>query len=163
MSQTSPKAPEGQPTTCPWCSASVPAASATCPSCGAALKDSVEGEVLGVTQIDPSAIVRTTRPKPGRLATWLGAEPPDEPDLGGRIEPPSKEVREEMLRLEIAAIDAEIEARATRAEAQRQLEAEEAAKVQDAPEVQEVPEIHEAPEAQDPPGAEGSRQETEPS
>jgi hypothetical protein len=108
--------------TCPWCSAAVPASVATCTSCGAALRDAAEGDVLGVTQIDPSAVSRAARIKPGRLATWLGAESTAEStDLGGRIEPPSKAVLEEMLRLEIAAIDAEIEAKATRAAAEKEL------------------------------------------
>jgi hypothetical protein len=117
-----PPANTAEPSTCPWCSASVPAAASTCPSCGASLKEAAEGDILGVTQVDPAAISRASRIKPGRLATLLGAEKPDEPDdLGGRVEPPSKEVREEMLRLELAAIDAELEARATQAAANREL------------------------------------------
>jgi hypothetical protein len=101
----------GPTTTCPWCSADVPAASATCPSCGASLSDAATGDIAGLTQIDPAAVSRASRIKPGRLASWLGAEAPaDAPDLGGRVEPPSREVREEMLRLELAALDAELEA-----------------------------------------------------
>ncbi len=106
---------------CPWCSASVAVTAVTCPSCGASLRDVVEGDVLGVTQIDPAAVSRAARIKPGRLATWLGAERTESPDIGGRVEAPSKEVREEMLRLELAAIDAEIEAKAKEAAAQRDL------------------------------------------
>lgn len=111
------------PTTpCPWCSAAVPESAATCPSCGASLRDAVDGEILGVTQIDHAAVSRLARIKPGRLSTWLGAESTAEsPDLGGKVEPPSKEVLEEMLRLELAAIDAEIEAKANRAAAEREL------------------------------------------
>lgn len=117
----SPATAAGQPTeTCPWCSAKVSATVATCPSCGASLRDGVNGEILGVTQIDPSAVSRASRVRPGRLATWLGAEnTADSSDLGGNVEPPSKEVREEMLRLELAAIDAEIEAKKNAAEAQK--------------------------------------------
>jgi hypothetical protein len=104
--------------TCPWCSAKVSASAAKCPSCGASLRDAVEEEILGVTQIDPGAVSRASRIKPGRLATWLGAEDTAlSSDLGGHVEPPSKEVREEMLRLELAAIDAEIEAKKQAAEA----------------------------------------------
>lgn len=107
---------------CPWCSAKVVANAAKCPSCGASLRDAVDGEILGVTQIDPAAVSRAARAKPGRLATWLGAENTAEgDDLGGHVEPPSKEVREEMLRLELAAIDAEIEAKKQAAEAQKLL------------------------------------------
>lgn len=117
-----PAAASGSTTPCPWCSAAVPESAATCPSCGASLRDAVDGEVAGVTQIDHAAVSRLARIKPGRLSTWLGAESTsDAPDLGGKLEPPSKEVLEEMLRLELAAIDAEIEAKATRAAAARGL------------------------------------------
>jgi hypothetical protein len=58
---------------------------------------------------------------------WLGAErTTDNPALAGRIEPPSDEVRKEMLRLELAAIDAEIQARNAQLEAERILPPEDA-------------------------------------
>ncbi|HUQ42963.1 MAG TPA: hypothetical protein VM451_00930 [Candidatus Limnocylindria bacterium] len=102
----------GETSTCPWCSATVAADAAKCPSCGASLRDAADGEILGVTQIDHAATSKLARMKPGRLAGWLGAEPTTEnPELTGRIEPPSEEVRREMLKLELAAIDAEIEAK----------------------------------------------------
>jgi hypothetical protein len=105
-------ADSGATSPCPWCSASVPAEAAKCPSCGASLRDAANGEILGVTQIDHAATSKLARMKPGRLAGWLGAEPTTEnPELTGRIEPPSDEVRREMLKLELAAIDAEIEAK----------------------------------------------------
>jgi hypothetical protein len=116
-----PKKPTETTSTCPWCSATVPARAATCPSCGASLREAAEGDILGVTQVDPAAISRAARIKPGRLATWLGADKPDDDDLGGHVEPPSREVREEMLRIELAAIDAELEAKATQAAANREL------------------------------------------
>jgi hypothetical protein len=109
--------------TCPWCSAAVSASASTCPSCGASLRDAVDEDILGVTQIDPSAVSRASRIKPGRIATLLGAENTEDPtDLGGHVEPASKEVREEMLRLELAAIDAEIEARQQAVEAEKKLQ-----------------------------------------
>ena len=112
----------GEKITCPWCSASVPAASATCPSCGAQLRDAAEGDILGVTQIDPSAVSRVRRVKPRRLTAWLTGEGPVEDEsTGGKIEPPSEDVRREMLRLELAAIDAELEAKAAQAAANREL------------------------------------------
>jgi hypothetical protein len=115
-----PAAESAATETCPWCSAKVPARAATCPACGASLRDAVDEDILGVTQIDPGAVSRASRIKPGRLATWLGAEDTAATtDLGGHVEPPSKEVREEMLRLELAAIDAEIEAKKQAAEAAR--------------------------------------------
>jgi hypothetical protein len=119
---------ESDLTTCPWCSAAVPAASATCPSCGASLQGAADAELPGVTQVDPAAVSRLSRVKPGRIASWLGAESTaDTPDLGGRVEPPSKEVREEMLRLELAALDAELAAKASQAAAERELPSDEAA------------------------------------
>jgi RNA polymerase subunit RPABC4/transcription elongation factor Spt4 len=108
-----------QTTPCPWCSAAVPTDATTCPSCGAQLREAAQGDILGVTQIDPAALTRSKRIKPSRLTAWVTGERATEEDSGGKIEPPSEEVRREMLRLELAAIDAELEARAQRAAAER--------------------------------------------
>jgi hypothetical protein len=110
-------------TTCPWCSSAVPATAVTCASCGASLRDAAEGDILGVTQVDPAAHVRAGRTKGGRrFAAWLAGERPQEGDESGlKVEPASEAVRREMLRLELAAIDAEIEARKSQVEAQREL------------------------------------------
>lgn len=114
----------GETTTCPWCSATVPVEAVTCPSCGASLRDAAEGEILGVTQVDPAAVARTKRIKSRNIAAFLGVsdDPADEDESGGKVEPPSDEVRREMLRLELAAIDAELEAKAKEVEAQRALQ-----------------------------------------
>jgi RNA polymerase subunit RPABC4/transcription elongation factor Spt4 len=105
-------------TPCPWCSAAVPTDAATCPSCGASLRDAAEGDVAGVTQIDPNAVSKVARIRPSGLSGWLGAERTTEnPDLSGRVEPPSEEVRREMLRLELAALDAEIQAKTSQVQA----------------------------------------------
>jgi hypothetical protein len=115
-------------TTCPWCSATVPATAVTCPSCGASLRDEADGEVAGVTQIDPMALARVRRIKPrGRLTSWLTGDSTVDEETGGKVEPPSEEVRREMLRLELAAIDAELEAKAQQAAAQRDLPLDDAA------------------------------------
>jgi hypothetical protein len=107
--------------TCPWCSASVPVAAATCPSCGASLRDAVDGDIAGVTQVDPGAVLRTKRIKSRGIAAWLvGEREADEPAIG-KVEPLSDEVRREMLRLELAAIDAELDAKTAAAEANREL------------------------------------------
>lgn len=111
----------GETTTCPWCSAAVAVEAATCPSCGASLRDAVEGDVLGVTQIDPAAVARATRIKPRRITAWLTGDATVDEETGGKVEPPSEEVRREMLRLRLAAIDAELEAKASQAAAQRDL------------------------------------------
>jgi RNA polymerase subunit RPABC4/transcription elongation factor Spt4 len=113
---------KGEMVTCPWCSSVIPAESATCPSCGAQLRDSADGDILGVTQIDPSATSRIRRVKPRRLTSWLTGEGPvDDDETGGKVEPPSPDVKREMLKMELAAIDAELEARAAQAAANRDL------------------------------------------
>lgn len=121
MSPASKKA-SGETATCPWCSATVPVEAVTCPSCGASLRDAAEGDILGVTQVDPAAIVRTKRVRRGNIAAFLGVgDSSDEDDSGGKVEPPSDAVRREMLRLELAAIDAELEAKTQQAAAQQAL------------------------------------------
>jgi hypothetical protein len=116
----------GESSTCPWCSATVTTQAATCPSCGASLREAAEGDILGVTQIDPSAVSRIRRVKPRRITSWLtGDSPVEDEETGGKIEPPSAEVRREMLKLELAAIDAELEAKAAQAAANRELPPEE--------------------------------------
>jgi zinc-ribbon domain len=115
-------ASSGESTTCPWCSATVPAEAATCPSCGASLRDAADGEVLGVTQIDPAAVARVRRIKPRRITSWLTGDDAVDEESGGKVEPPSEAVKREMLRLELAALDAEIEAKAQQAAGQRELE-----------------------------------------
>jgi len=115
--------PSGETTTCPWCSATVPVEAATCPSCGAQLREAAEGDILGVTQIDPSAVSRARRVKPRKLTSWITGESPEyeETEAGGKVEPPSPDVKREMLKMELAAIDAELEARAAQAAANREL------------------------------------------
>lgn len=117
----------GETQTCPWCSAVVPAAAAKCPSCGASLRDAADGDVLGVTQIDPASLLRTRRVRSRNIAAFLGVtDEPDDSGPGGKVEPPSEAVRKEMLRLELAAIDAEIEAKRASAAANRGLPPEDA-------------------------------------
>lgn len=123
----------GETSTCPWCSATVPVEAVTCPSCGASLRDAAEGDILGVTQIDPAAVARARRIRsPRNIAAFLGVGdgPVDEEPSGGKVEPPSDEVRQEMLRLELAALDAEIEAKAKEALAQQSLPLDDDAKAE---------------------------------
>jgi hypothetical protein len=101
---------------CPWCSA--PLSSSTvdrCPSCGAALHEGDASEVPGVTRVDVEAILkgRGSVQKPRGLIGWLSGEyeateaaPPP-----GTLEPPDDAVRREMIRLELAALEAEVLAR----------------------------------------------------
>ncbi len=114
---TGPKR-SGETTACPWCSATAPVESATCPSCGASLRDAADGDILGVTQVDPAAVARTKRIRSVTIAAFLGVgDGGTDEDSGGKVEPPSDAVRQEMLRLRLAAIDAEIEAKAKEAAA----------------------------------------------
>ncbi len=105
---------------CMWCSAVLPSANeATCPSCGAALIEDAETQVPGVTAIDAEAIVRAGREQRtksrSRLMSWISGEyddAADKPAPPGSLEPPPLEVRREMLRLELAAQVANLQAEA---------------------------------------------------
>lgn len=105
---------------CMWCSAELPSDNeVTCPSCGATLIGEGESLVPGVTAIDSQAIVRNTQAAKtksrSRLMAWLSGEydeGPDGPSPPGSVALPSPEVRREMLRLEIAAEVANLQAEA---------------------------------------------------
>ena len=109
------------PTTlhCPWCSAELPAAGlAVCPSCGATLASAsgAEPDIKGVTSLDPMAIIQARadvgRPR-NRLLSFITGETPvdqDELDSPESLAPPSTDVRREMLRLELEAERADLEA-----------------------------------------------------
>ena len=104
---------------CMWCSAVLPSNSeVNCPTCGATLIGEGDNQVPGVTAIDAEAIIRAGRDaKPrqrSRLMSWLSGEYPeeDEPAPPGSLEPPSADVRREMLRLELEAEVANLQAEA---------------------------------------------------
>ncbi len=103
---------------CPWCSAPLSTADAdTCPSCGAALKGEIAEQLPGLTAIDAEAIVRAKKPpKPrSRLLSWLSGESDDEtirPGDAKAVAFPDIEVRREMLKLEIEADLANLQAEA---------------------------------------------------
>jgi hypothetical protein len=91
----------------------------TCPSCGATLIGEGDTPVPGVTAIDAEAIVRGTRgtgAKPrSRLMSWISGEydeEADKPAPPGSLSPPPPEVRREMLRLELEAQVANLQAEA---------------------------------------------------
>ena len=102
---------------CPWCSAALPSdQEERCPSCGAALHEAASAEVPGVTQIDHEALLkgRPTTQKTRGLIGWLSGEYEAEGGESanpGTLEPPDEAVRREMLRLELAALEAEVLAR----------------------------------------------------
>ena len=109
---------------CPWCSTALTPDATTCPSCGANLVADGDPNVPGVTAIDAASLVRSkTTPQPrSRLLSWISGE--YQADLPSKAEaqaiaPPDDEVRREILRLELQAHVANLqaEADAIRAEA----------------------------------------------
>jgi hypothetical protein len=118
---------------CSWCSAELPSpAPETCPSCGASLVAAAAQDVPGVTQVDLEAL-RRGQPTTQRSRSLLGfisgeyqVEEPDAPE--GVLAPPPDDVRREMLRMEIAAAEAEVAAQ----QAEAMLEAAEAAEAAEA-------------------------------
>jgi hypothetical protein len=105
---------------CQWCSAELPAPDqAICPSCGATLTSATATEdIKGVTTLDPEAILRAraevARPR-SRLLSFITGEVPVE--TGGSAEaaslaPPDDAVRLEMLRLQLDAERADLQAEA---------------------------------------------------
>jgi hypothetical protein len=112
------EAMSGPVTNCPWCSAPLPEGQTEhCPSCGAALAASgAEGDIKGVTTLDPEAILRAradvARPR-SRILSFITGEVV--PETGGpasaeSLAPPPDEVRREMLRMQLEAERAEIAA-----------------------------------------------------
>jgi len=99
---------------CPWCSTEVAPDTATCPNCGAKLRDEASADIPGVTQIDQTATVVRPQPRARSLLGWISGEvDTTETDLDrAGIEPPTEAVRQEMLRLEMEALRAEIDAEA---------------------------------------------------
>ena len=104
---------------CMWCSAELPSASeVACPSCGATLIEEADNQVPGVTAIDAEAIIRNAReakPKQrSRLMSWISGEysEDEKPAPPGSLSPPPPDVRREMLRLELEARVANLQAEA---------------------------------------------------
>jgi hypothetical protein len=99
---------------CPWCSTQVSPETVTCPTCGAALHEDAPAEIPGVTQIDPVATTAPATPRSRGLIGWLSGEYESTAAEGDRtsVEPPTEAVRQEMRRIEMDALKAEIEAEA---------------------------------------------------
>ena len=113
-----PTAAGSTDTVCPWCSASYTGDPETCPSCGAALAvdPTTESALPGLTAIDATAIVRAKTQVPrqrSRLLSWISGDYPEEPSSAaeaGALAPPDPDVRREMLRLELEAEVANLQA-----------------------------------------------------
>jgi hypothetical protein len=102
-----------------WCSAELPSDHETvCSSCGATLIGETDSQVPGVTAIDAEAIIKAGRaPKPrqrSRLMSWISGdyETDEAPAPPGSLSPPPPAVRREMLRLELEAQVANLQAEA---------------------------------------------------
>ena len=115
---------------CMWCSAELPSTTeVTCPTCGATLIGEGDNQVPGVTAIDAEAIIRAGRDaKPrqrSRLMSWLSGEYPEEdrPAPPGSLDPPTADVRREMLRLELEAQVANLQAEAEAMAAEQAVDA----------------------------------------
>jgi hypothetical protein len=115
---------------CPWCSAAYEGDPANCPSCGATLTGdaATDPSLPGLTAIDAAAIVRAKQPvtkSRNRLLSWISGEYPDEvpsPAEAGALALPDVEVRREMLRLELEAEVANLQAEADAIMAEAALE-----------------------------------------
>jgi hypothetical protein len=107
-------------TRCPWCSAELPDPGAEqCPSCGAILVAAPDttGDIKGVTTLDTEAILRArselSRPRNNRLLSFITGEAPVDMETAANPESlatPSAAVRREMLRLQLEAEQADLEA-----------------------------------------------------
>jgi hypothetical protein len=125
--------PQSGPLHCPWCSAALPSATAEqCPSCGAILISETDASLPGVTAIDAEAVIRNARAaapqKRSRLLSWISGEDADEPEAPappGSLAPPPPEVRREMLRLELEAEVANLQAEADSIVSEAEVEARE--------------------------------------
>lgn len=109
---------------CSWCSAEITEGATECPSCGANLVPDGDPNVPGVTAVDAASIIRSktvSQPR-SRLLSWISGEyetdVPSQAEKQG-IAPPDQSVRLEILRLELEAEVANLqaEADALRAEA----------------------------------------------
>jgi len=98
---------------CPWCSAELPAAVTTCPSCGAALTPTptAQAGIPGLTEVPPELLryakeARTSKKRPSLLTMiFSGPNRPtvqDAPPLSetDALRPPSGAVKAEMDRIE---------------------------------------------------------------
>jgi hypothetical protein len=103
---------------CPWCSAPLPSSDeVSCRSCGATLTADVEPQLPGVTAVDAEAIARAAqqpvRQPRNRLLSWISGEydaGTGSPADAEALAPPDDAVRREILRLELEAEVANLQA-----------------------------------------------------
>ena len=100
---------------CPWCSASFDPGQTVCSSCGANLTGDERSDIPGVTEIDKAA-VGVARPPAitsrSRWRAWISGDSSDTltASEAKAVAPPDDAVREEMLRLELQAQVARLQA-----------------------------------------------------
>ena len=99
---------------CPWCSAAVVPGSPTCASCGAILESDEDRDLPGLTAVDPAALRPETKPASrNRLLSWISGEYPDDAPSANEAQalaPPDAQVQREIIRLELEAEVANLEA-----------------------------------------------------
>jgi hypothetical protein len=130
MVDDSHSAVESAERTCPWCSATYTGDPEICPSCGAqlSLDPTTDAALPGLTAIDAAAIVRSKAPvtrSRNRLLSWISGDYPDDAvsaTEAGALQPPDLDVRREMLRLELEAEVANLQAEADALMAEASLE-----------------------------------------
>jgi hypothetical protein len=132
---------------CPWCSAALTPDATVCPSCGANLVADGDPNVPGVTAIDAASLVRSrTAPQSrSRLLSWISGE--YQADLPSKAEaqaiaPPDEDVRREILRLELEAQVANLQAEADAMRAEAAAEG----RTIDLPEIPSLDETEAAPD-----------------
>jgi hypothetical protein len=102
---------------CPWCSAALVPDSPTCASCGAILASEEDREVPGLTAVD-TAILRGEKKPPSRsrLLSWISgdynAEATPSTSESQALAPPDPAVQAEIIRLELEAEVANLQAEA---------------------------------------------------
>jgi hypothetical protein len=92
---------------CPWCSTDIPVGASACPKCGALVEGAVAVDLPGLTTVDPDA--RLLLPDEGLIpdaidpAAMLDAGHDGTPASDPAFDPPTDEVRREMLKMELEA------------------------------------------------------------
>ena len=102
-------------TACPWCSAPLTPGAVVCASCGANLTSDEEHDLPGVTAVDHEILKTVKKPGRSRLMSWINGEyEANTPSLveSGALAPPDPTVQREILRLELEAEVAKLQAEA---------------------------------------------------
>lgn len=102
---------------CPWCSTPVTPETPSCPSCAAILISDEERELPGLTAVD-LGVLRGEKKAPGRsrLLSWISGEYPEDAPAtvadAQALAPPDPAVQREILRLQLEAELANLQAEA---------------------------------------------------